>query len=143
MTVEIETIDDDASGFIREVEDTLNEAANALGKPFDDGGINLRASDGAAGFLGGLCGDVLQGWLYVKYLAVVERARTLGVGRALMNRAEEEARKRGLAGVYLDTYDFQAPGFYEKLGYAEFGRLPAVADAPQRIYFAKAFGQEE
>jgi GNAT superfamily N-acetyltransferase len=140
VTVEIKIIDGDAADLAREVEEALDEAAKALGKPFDDEGINLRASDGDGGFLGGLSGQILQRWLYVRLLAVAPQARTLGVGRALMAGGEEEARRRGLVGVYLDTYDFQAPGFYEKLGYSEFGRLPAVGDAPQRIYFAKPFG---
>ena len=143
MTVDIKAVEGDASGFTREVEATLDESARALGRPFDDGGINLRADDAAGVFLGGLCGEFLQGWLYVKYLAVAKQARTLGVGRALMEGAEAEALRRGLAGVYLDTFDFQAPGFYMKMGYAEFGRLPAAGDTPQRIWFAKAFGQEE
>jgi GNAT superfamily N-acetyltransferase len=140
VTVEIEAIDGDAAELARQVEAALDEAARVLGKPFDDDGINLRASDGDGGFLGGLCGVVLQRWLYVRLLAVTPQARTLGVGRALMAGAEAEARRRGLVGVYLDTYDFQAPGFYEKLGYREFGRLPAAGGAPLRIYFAKPFG---
>lgn len=142
MTVEIETIDGDAADLVREVEAALDEAARALGKPFADDGINLRASDGDGGFIGGLSGQILQRWLYVRLLAVAPQARALGVGRKLMAGAEEEARKRGLVGVYLDTYDFQAPGFYEKLGYSEFGRLPAAGGAPQRIYFAKPFRAE-
>jgi hypothetical protein len=35
--------------------------------------------------------------------------------------------RRGCVGVWLDTFSFQARGFYEKLGYRVFGE---VADYP-------------
>lgn len=143
MSVVIEPVTGDTGAFVGEVLETLDEAARALGKPFDEGGINLRASGGDGGFLGGLSGETLQGWLYVKFLAVSQQARSLGVGRKLMEEAEAEARRRGLAGVYLDTFDFQAPGFYVKCGYAEIGRLPAVGGRPQRIWFSKTFDATE
>jgi GNAT superfamily N-acetyltransferase len=63
-------------------------------------------------------------------------------GRLLAD-AEVHARGEGLVGVYLDTYEFQAPGFYEKMGYREFGRLPAVDGHPQRIWYAKIFDGTE
>ena len=37
--------------------------------------------------------------------------------------AEAEARKRGVRNVFLDSFSFQAPKFYAKLGYREYGRL--------------------
>ena len=45
------------------------------------------------------------------------------------------------AGVYLDTFTFQAPRFYESLGYVECGRLPAVRGHAQRLWFAKALDE--
>ena len=40
-----------------------------------------------------------------------------------MQLAEEEAGKRGAKQAYLDTFSFQVPGFYQKLGYEIFGKL--------------------
>jgi ribosomal protein S18 acetylase RimI-like enzyme len=54
--------------------------------------------------------------LHVDDLIVTDAARTRGLGRALLERAENEARARGLASVYLDSRP-TALGFYEKLGY--------------------------
>ena len=52
-----------------------------------------------------------------------EPHRRGGHGEALMRRAEGIARELGCHSVWLDTFSFQAPGFYEKLGYEVFGRL--------------------
>ena len=49
--------------------------------------------------------------------------RRCGVGRELMAQAEARATERGCHSAWLDTFSFQARGFYEKLGYVEFGTL--------------------
>ena len=41
-----------------------------------------------------------------------------------MQLAEREAVQRGCHGAWLDTFEFQARGFYERLGYTCFGELP-------------------
>jgi ribosomal protein S18 acetylase RimI-like enzyme len=54
-----------------------------------------------------------------------------------MQAIEEEARARDLIGIWLDTYSFQAPGFYRKLGYEEVGRIPDYPPGQARIFLAK------
>ncbi len=76
-----------------------------------------------AAIVAGLAGETYCGWLFVRYLWVSEELRGRGVGRDLMVRAEACARERGCHSAWLDTFSFQARGFYEKLGYREFGRL--------------------
>lgn len=71
----------------------------------------------------GLAGETYCGWLFVKYLWVSDGLRGRGVGRELMAKAEVRARERGCHSAWLGTFSFQAPKFYEKLGYEEFGRL--------------------
>jgi N-acetylglutamate synthase-like GNAT family acetyltransferase len=58
----------------------------------------------------GQCCELQQVW-------VEEQHRFSGVGRRLVRMVEEEAVTRGCTLVYLDTFSFQAPGFYLKLGY--------------------------
>jgi ribosomal protein S18 acetylase RimI-like enzyme len=65
---------------------------------------------------GGIC-ELRQVWVH-------EASRGSGVGRTLMQAAVAEARARGCAHVFLTTYDFQAPEFYRRLGFAEAARIP-------------------
>jgi GNAT superfamily N-acetyltransferase len=84
-------------------------------------GILLKDEDGRT--IGGLWGASRYEWLFVDMLFVPEHLRGHGVGTALMRQAEDIARARGCTGVWLDTFDFQALGFYQKLGYTLFGEL--------------------
>jgi len=97
-------------------------------------GVFVRDRDGdiAAGLAGNTYGD----WLFVENLWVRADLRGRGIGRELLGLAEARARERGCHSAWLDTFSFQAPWFYPKLGYREFGRLD-YPPGQQRIFFQK------
>jgi GNAT superfamily N-acetyltransferase len=97
--------------------------------------IVLRDESGQT--LGGLIGDTYYGWLSVSLMFVKDELRGQGFGEKLLAHAEEEARSRGVQAVYLDTFSFQAPGFYEKLGYHVFGELVDFPPGHIRHYLTK------
>ncbi|AGY59529.1 GNAT family N-acetyltransferase [Gloeobacter kilaueensis] len=66
---------------------------------------------------GGVHASTALGWLDVYQLWVRADLRGQGYGKALMQAVEQAARERGCTQVLLDTFSFQAPGFYQKLGY--------------------------
>jgi ribosomal protein S18 acetylase RimI-like enzyme len=76
-------------------------------------------------------------WLYTETLAVAAHLRSRSYGRQLMETAEAIARTRNCVGARVDTYSFQSPGFYERLGYRIFGTLPNYPRAEQRIFLMK------
>jgi GNAT superfamily N-acetyltransferase len=78
-------------------------------------------------------------WVFVSWLWVAEAHRRDGEGTRLMRAVEGEARERGLRGAYLDTFSFQAPKFYAKLGYREFGRISDFPLGFDRIWLMKRF----
>ena len=84
--------------------------------------VLLRDSSGAV--IGGLWGSTSYDWLIVHLLAVPAPLRGRGIGARIMELAEAEARQRNCHGVWLDTIEFQARGFYERIGYVCFGELP-------------------
>ena len=53
----------------------------------------------------------------VEYLFVQEDLRGQGIGSSLLRQVEEAAKRDGKSRVLLNTYSFQAPGFYQKMGY--------------------------
>jgi GNAT superfamily N-acetyltransferase len=84
----------------------------------------------------GLVAETYLGWMFVSALWVTERHRRKGWGRSLMQKAETEARKRGVRKVWLDNYSTNEP-FYAKLGYREFGRLKDFPDGFDRVWMTK------
>ncbi|HEU4559330.1 MAG TPA: GNAT family N-acetyltransferase [Longimicrobium sp.] len=102
--------------------------------------IRLFVRDDDRAILGGLLGYVYLDWMFVQILWLDERLRGGGTGAELMRRAEEAARELGCTGVWLDTFSFQAPGFYRKLGYEEFGRLDDYPRGFSRHFLRKLLG---
>ena len=86
----------------------------------NDFGLFVRDQSGNA--IGGLTGQMFLTSLHIKYLWLSESIRGNGIGSELIQRIEQEAIRCGVCNVYLDTFTFQAPKFYEHLGYIEVGR---------------------
>lgn len=87
--------------------------------------------------VGGLIGDTYWDWLYINLLFVKEEFRGHDYGHRLLNLAEDEARRRGIKHVYLDTFSFQAPDFYQRHGYQVFGELKDFPVGHQRYFLTK------
>ena len=78
------------------------------------------------------------GWLIVELLFVPEALRGKGVGAELMSLAESEAMSRGCHSAWLDTFEFQARGFYERMGYISFAQLSDEHPSLSRYFMKKA-----
>jgi GNAT superfamily N-acetyltransferase len=87
--------------------------------------------------IGGLWGATTYAHLYVELLFVPEKLRGAGLGKAMLLQAEREAIARGCRGAWLDTYSFQARGFYERLSYKAFGILRDYPPGQHRIFLHK------
>jgi ribosomal protein S18 acetylase RimI-like enzyme len=75
--------------------------------------------------------------LYIDVLWVKEEFRKDGVGSHLLKEVEKIAKDKGCSLIHLDTFDFQAKGFYEKHGYEVFGVLEDCPIEHKRYYLKK------
>lgn len=111
----------------------------AAGGPTGYQPVAVLLKDDVGQTVGGLTGRAIYDWLFIELLHIPESFRGRGVGTRLMAKAEEFARQRGLAGIWLDTYHFQARGFYEKLGFSVFGTLDGHPRGGARYFLQKRF----
>ena len=115
----------------------LNAHSADLGLPGDWTPRYILGRDPEGAIKAGIRFFTVFEWMFVHLLWVAEPYRGHGVGSRLIADAEQEARERRCRGAYLDTFTFQAPKFYERLGYREFGRLDDFQPGHSRIWFAK------
>ena len=115
----------------------LIECEAAAAGPPEIEALAVLLKDEAQRTIGGLWGTTVFRWLVVEYVLVPDECRGLGIGRDLMQRAEAIARQRNCIGIWLDTYTFQARGFYEKLGFTVFGAVEEHPPGQQRLFLKK------
>lgn len=75
--------------------------------------------------------------LEVEFLFVEESCRGQGLGRLLLEQAENLARQDGCKRVLLNTYSFQAPSFYRRMGYELLAQQNPCFGAYSQYYFTK------
>lgn len=75
--------------------------------------------------------------MHIDSLWVDESLRGNNYGTELMKMVEKEAMKRGCTIVYTDTFSWQAPDFYEKLGYTLYGKLEGFPEGNSLSYYYK------
>jgi GNAT superfamily N-acetyltransferase len=97
--------------------------------------LTVRSDSGRV--LGGVILRSYWNETFVELLWLSKKARRQGCGRLLMAEAERRARRRGSVLMHLDTYSFQAPGFYEKLGFRRFGSLRGSPRGASRHWYVK------
>lgn len=133
VTVEPTPAPDD----VRVVHDGLRAFNVAhIGEP-DEQPVHVFLRDSAGLVVGGLTAYIKWRWLYVAKLWVRDDHRGAGSGRRLMEAAEGVARDRRCIGVHLDTFEYQARPFYEKLGYQLFGTLEGYPPNHRQHFLAK------
>lgn len=99
--------------------------------------LRIIARDVEGALLGGILADVALGWLEIHVLWVEPGQRSAGLGAALLEECERRAREGGAHSARLDTFDWQAEGFYARHGYAAFARLADYPLGHERVFMSK------
>lgn len=87
--------------------------------------------------LGGVTGRTSLGLLFLDVFFLPEALRGSGIGSQVLQMAEAEGRRRGCRAAVLYTISFQAPEFYKKQGWREFGRIPCDPQGSSRVFLTK------
>ncbi|CAN7409171.1 GNAT family N-acetyltransferase [Agrobacterium genomosp. 3] len=101
--------------------------------------LNITIRDDENTVTGGLVGYTGRGWLYVQLLFVPETMRGQGTAAKLLAMAEEEARKRGCMGAYIDTMNPDALRTYERYGFTRIGSLGPLSSGQSITWLEKRF----
>ena len=99
--------------------------------------LKLYVDDDSGELMAGLVAETFGNWLEIEYLFVKEDLRGQGIGSQLLQQAECEAKKRNCRFAFVNTYQFQAPAFYQKQGYKEVFTLKDYPYTGQRHYYQK------
>lgn len=89
-----------------------------------------RIAGGVAGHTWGQC-------LEIQYLWVQAGLRGHNYGRRLLLEIERQAAARGCRQAILDTYSFQAPDFYRRLGYEVWGEIDGFPNGYRKFFLRK------
>ena len=131
------------AGDARVVREGLLQFNRALIGDPEETQLGVFARDGSGRVVGGLLGHVKWKWLYVAKLWLPDELRGRGVGTRVMREVEQYARRRACHGIYLDTFEYQALPFYEKLGYEQFGVLEGYPPGYRQYHLRKALRIED
>ena len=103
--------------------------------------LAVLARDPATGqTIGGILGRTSLGLLFVDLVYLPRALRGQDIGSRMLDMAEQEAVRRGCRSGALVTITFQAPGFYQRHGWREFGRVPCDPPGTFRVFMSKALG---
>jgi GNAT superfamily N-acetyltransferase len=132
--------DDPTDAEVAVVADSLDEFNLGASGVQDRRALAVLVKDPSTGqTLGGLTGRTSLGLWFVDLLYLPDALRGSGLGSRILRQAEAEARDRGCVSGVVYTINFQAPDFYKRHGWTEFGRIPSEAGI-SRIFLSKSLG---
>lgn len=141
---------DDGSALVLSVGGRDPELAEVLDKGLDEynfaatgtsdkdhGSFSVKVTGAGGEIVGGLTAWTWAGLCGISTLWVHPDHRKDGWGAKILAAAEGEARRRGCDRVCVSSFTFQAPGFYQKYGYAETGRTLGIPGGAEDVHMFK------
>ncbi|MHA1945517.1 MAG: GNAT family N-acetyltransferase [Candidatus Hodarchaeales archaeon] len=120
----------------------------AHNKKFPSGGldiptpdISLVLKDSNGDIIGGVITSMLTGIMHLEVLWVDEKYRGQGFGKKLVLYAEKIGKEKGYSASQTWTFSFQAPEFYQSIGYKVLGIFDGYTDGITECVLLKKFGK--
>ncbi|MFW9854433.1 MAG: GNAT family N-acetyltransferase [Candidatus Thorarchaeota archaeon] len=109
--------------------------------PTPDISLVLRDADGI--IIGGVITSMLIGVMHLEVLWVEESYRNQGFAKALVLEAERIGKEKGYSASQTWTFSFQAPGFYQRIGYRIVGIFDGYSNGITEYVLLKKFEFDE
>lgn len=113
----------------------MEQLPEKLKSPYEN--ISFVVKDDDSKIVAGVTGHMFWHHMHVDFLWVDEGVRKVGYGSKLLAKMEQAAKENACAFIYLDTFSFQAPAFYEKHGYKVFGTLDHFPEGVKQYFLQK------
>ena len=130
-------LDNTESQKAQEIGDLIRSYNRSKREKAESEPLNLYVEDDKGELMAGLVAETFGNWLEIEYLFVKEEFRGQGIGSQLLQQAESEAKKKNCRYAFVNTYQFQAPTFYQKQGYEEVFTIKDYPYTGQRHYYQK------
>ena len=89
--------------------------------------------------IGGAVGIIQFGWCFLEGLWINEKYRGKDIGTMLIEKIEKCAKENNALGVRTETWNFQARGFYEKMGYTVYATFEDCPPGTIDYFLKKKF----
>ncbi|WP_090977098.1 N-acetyltransferase [Paenibacillus sp. CF384] len=99
--------------------------------------VNLCLKNDKGEIIAGLNSAVCWNWMEIDILWIQEDNRGKGLGKQLLEEAEQIARAKDCTFIKLNTFSFQAPEFYKKYGYQVIGIIENAPAGNKHYYYKK------
>ena len=143
MTFRIEANHDLTPNEISAIEDRLyDDNSHATGR-HDGQGLGFVIRDEAGRMVGVAAGYTWAGTSELKQMWIDKAYRGRGYSRALLNAFVAEARGRGVRRIWVASYDFQAPGMYEKAGFRRMAEFEGWPEGHTNVVLCKTLSSRE
>lgn len=123
---------------IEEIENRLYEHNSDATGQRDGQGLGFVIRDESGRMIGVAAGYTWAGISELKQMWIDQAYRGRGYARALLNAFVSEAHRRGVRRIWVASYDFQAPGLYEKAGFKRVAEFEGWPEGHVNVLLCKA-----
>jgi GNAT superfamily N-acetyltransferase len=143
MTIPPEAKHDLTPNEIDTIEGRLYDHNSCVTGRHDGQGLGFVIRNQTGRMIGVAAGFTWSGASELKQMWVDEAYRGRGFARALLKAFIAEARSRAVRRIWVASYDFQAPGFYERAGFKRMAEFQGWPDGHTNIVLCKTLSDRD
>jgi GNAT superfamily N-acetyltransferase len=143
MTLQVKAKHDLTPNEIDAIEDRLYDHNRRVTGRHYGQGLGFVIHNQTGQMIGVAAGFTWSGASELKQMWVDEAYRGRGFARALLNAFIAEASRRGVRRIWVASYDFQAPGFYESAGFTRMAEFHGWPDGHTNVVLCKTLSNRD